>query len=329
MLLDLENTEQARTFCIGNKRFTKRRDGISNVVYCDSPFEEQVVEFLENEGYEIECQYGAGKFWIDVVVKDRGRNILAIECDGAGYHSSLVARTRDRARQRVLETLGWRIHRVWSTNWWYFEQQEKEAIIAAINAARNQKPISLRDRSRPVTILTNDKKEPERAGTELRVDGERLSNQPESQSEQGRRITSPPFPKPKSEFSEPEQPRSSNQTPRSVEAGRTPGIQMIEELRALNQRFENPQCSGCGGKANLAINNEGLVIICANGGCKKIKRVDAETLQRLADYLSILCYSCKQGSLKSIERSYGNILKCQNPLCGANNTWQHLARDQR
>ena len=329
LLLDLENTEQARTFGIGNKRFTKRRDGISNVVYCDSPFEEQVVEFLENEGYEIECQYGAGKFWIDVVVKDRGRNILAIECDGAGYHSSLVARTRDRARQRVLETLGWRIHRVWSTNWWYFEQQEKEAIIAAINAARNQKPISLRDRSRPVTILTNDKKEPERAGTELRVDGERLSNQPESQSEQGRRITSPPFPKPKSEFSEPEQPRSSNQTPRSVEAGRTPGIQMIEELRALNQRFENPQCSGCGGKANLAINNEGLVIICANGGCKKIKRVDAETLQRLADYLSILCYSCKQGSLKSIERSYGNILKCQNPLCGANNTWQHLARDQR
>ena len=127
LLLDLENTEQARTFGIGNKRFTKRRDGISNVVYCDSPFEEQVVEFLENEGYEIECQYGAGKFWIDVVVKDRGRNILAIECDGAGYHSSLVARTRDRARQRVLETLGWRIHRVWSTNWWYFEQQEKES----------------------------------------------------------------------------------------------------------------------------------------------------------------------------------------------------------
>ena len=185
LLLDLENTEQARTFGIGNKRFTKRRDGISNVVYGDSPFEEQVVEFLENEGYEIECQYGAGKFWIDVVVKERGRNILAIECDGAGYHSSLVARTRDRARQRVLETQGWRIHRVWSTNWWYFEQQEKEAIIAAINAARNQKPISVRDRSRPVTILTNDKKEPERAGTELRVDGERLSDQPESQSEQG------------------------------------------------------------------------------------------------------------------------------------------------
>ena len=136
LILDLENSTQARTFGIGSKRFERKYDGISNVVYCDSPFEEQVVEFLENEGFEIECQYGAGKLWIDIVVKERGRNLLAIECDGAAYHSSLVARTRDRARQRILEKGEWRFHRVWSTNWWYFEQQEKEAIIGAINAAR-------------------------------------------------------------------------------------------------------------------------------------------------------------------------------------------------
>jgi very-short-patch-repair endonuclease len=136
LLQDLEAMEQRRDYGITNERFVKKRDGVANVIYCDSPFEEQVVEFLENEGYEIECQYGAGNFWLDIVVKDRGRNLLAIECDGAGYHSSLVARTRDRARQRILEKLGWRIHRVWSTNWWFFEQQEKDAIIAAINAAR-------------------------------------------------------------------------------------------------------------------------------------------------------------------------------------------------
>jgi very-short-patch-repair endonuclease len=135
-LAELENTDQARTFGIGSKRFEHKKDGVSNTVYCESPFEEQVVEFLENEGYDIECQYGAGKFRLDIIVKERGKNILAIECDGAAYHSSLVARTRDRARQRVLEKLGWRIHRVWSTNWWHYEQQEKEGIIAAINAAR-------------------------------------------------------------------------------------------------------------------------------------------------------------------------------------------------
>jgi very-short-patch-repair endonuclease len=139
LLNDLEATEheQFRNFGIGSKRFERRTDGVSNIVYCDSPFEEQVVEFLENEGYEIECQYGASGFRLDIVVKERGRNLLAIECDGASYHSSLVARTRDRARQRILEKLGWRFHRVWSTNWWFFEQQEKETIIAAINAARS------------------------------------------------------------------------------------------------------------------------------------------------------------------------------------------------
>ena len=99
---------------------------------------------------ELECQYGCGKFRIDIVIKERGKNLLAIECDGAAYHSSLVARTRDRARQRILENRGWRgrIHRVWSTNWWHFEAQEKQAILAAISSARQaQKGLSSRAQS--------------------------------------------------------------------------------------------------------------------------------------------------------------------------------------
>ncbi len=144
LLLDLETAEQTRSFGLSSKRFERRNDGVSNVIFCESPFEEQVVEFLENLGHEVECQYGSGKFRLDIVVKEGGKNLLAIECDGAAYHSSLVARTRDRARQRLLEKLGWRFHRVWSTNWWFFEEQEKEAIVAAINSARtashNKKP---------------------------------------------------------------------------------------------------------------------------------------------------------------------------------------------
>jgi len=139
-LADLEATAVSRNFGITSQRFQKRNNGVSNVVFCESPFEEQVVEFLENQGFtELECQYGCGKFRIDIVVKERGKNVLAIECDGAAYHSSLVARTRDRARQRILEERGWRgrIHRVWSTNWWYFENQEKQAILDAIAGARH------------------------------------------------------------------------------------------------------------------------------------------------------------------------------------------------
>ncbi len=137
LLIDLESMEQVRNFGIGSKRFEKQRDGVSNVVHCASPFEEQVVEFLENEGFELECQYGDGRFRLDIVVKEKGRNLLAIECDGVSYHNSLVARTRDRARGSILQKRGWDVHHVWSTNWWFYEQQEKQAIIDAINTVRN------------------------------------------------------------------------------------------------------------------------------------------------------------------------------------------------
>jgi len=136
LLMDLENSERTRNYGITSIRFEKSNNGVNNQVHCESPFEEQVVEFLENQGYDLECQYGDGRYRLDIVVKERGRYLLAIECDGASYHSSLVARTRDRARQNILKRRGWSIHRVWSTNWWYFEEQEKQAIIDAINSAR-------------------------------------------------------------------------------------------------------------------------------------------------------------------------------------------------
>jgi very-short-patch-repair endonuclease len=139
LVTELEASDKDRTFGITQQRFAKRIDGISELVFCESPFEEQVVEFLENYGCEIRCQVGAGdgnRFRIDLVVVENDQPILAVECDGAAYHSSRSARTRDRARQRQLEKLGWRFHRVWSTNWWAYPDAEKQALIQAIQEAR-------------------------------------------------------------------------------------------------------------------------------------------------------------------------------------------------
>lgn len=144
LLEELETSTDNQNFGIAHKRFEKRRDGVSEVVYCESPFEEQVVEFLENRGIEVRCQFGVqrsdglGSFRIDIVVVENGYPLLAVECDGAAYHRSLSARTRDRARQSQLEKLGWKFHRVWSTNWWLFPDAEKEALVAAISAAQRQ-----------------------------------------------------------------------------------------------------------------------------------------------------------------------------------------------
>ncbi|CAO0823134.1 hypothetical protein DFAR_340017 [Desulfarculales bacterium] len=42
-----------------------------------------------------------------------------MECDGASYHRAATARDRDRLREKVLRGLGWKIVRIWSTDWWH------------------------------------------------------------------------------------------------------------------------------------------------------------------------------------------------------------------
>lgn len=105
----------------------------------DSPFEEEVRLALEAKGYRVAGQIGQAGFFIDLAVVDParpGRYLLGIECDGATYHSALSARDRDRLRQQILEGLGWKIHRIWSTDWFHNPAREIERVETAIQAAR-------------------------------------------------------------------------------------------------------------------------------------------------------------------------------------------------
>jgi very-short-patch-repair endonuclease len=101
-------------------------------------FEADVRDALEARGIKTRPQFGASRYRIDLVAmhpKKPGRPVLAIECDGASYHSSAAARDRDRLRQAYLERLGWRFHRIWSTDWFYHREQEIERAIAAYEEA--------------------------------------------------------------------------------------------------------------------------------------------------------------------------------------------------
>ncbi len=105
----------------------------------DSPFEEAVADALKAKGYRIAYQVGVAGFFIDLAVIDPeqpGRYILGIECDGASYHSSHMARVRDRSRQAVLESLGWTIHRIWSTDWFRNPHEQLAGAVAAIERAQ-------------------------------------------------------------------------------------------------------------------------------------------------------------------------------------------------
>ncbi|WP_240537576.1 DUF3320 domain-containing protein [Bradyrhizobium japonicum] len=87
----------------------------------ESPFEDAVLRALEDKGWEIHPQVGVSFFRVDLGVVHPdfpGRYLAGVECDGATYHRSATARDRDRLREMVLNGLGWKIRRIWSTEWW-------------------------------------------------------------------------------------------------------------------------------------------------------------------------------------------------------------------
>jgi Protein of unknown function (DUF4011)/REase_MTES_1575/Protein of unknown function (DUF3320)/AAA domain len=105
----------------------------------ETPFEEVVRRALAARGYVVHPQLGSAGFHLDLAVQDPdqpGRYVLGITTDGAMYHAARSARDRDRLRRQVLEAVGWRLHHIWSTDWFRNPQRETERATQAIEEAR-------------------------------------------------------------------------------------------------------------------------------------------------------------------------------------------------
>jgi very-short-patch-repair endonuclease len=99
-----------------------------------SAFEADVQRRLAESGISVVPRYGVGGYRVDFAAVHpgaEGRMVLAIEADGASYRDSLSARDRDRLRKEHLERLGWKFHRIWSTNWF----RDPESELAKVRAA--------------------------------------------------------------------------------------------------------------------------------------------------------------------------------------------------
>ena len=106
----------------------------------ESPFEEEVYQRLAGAigADRIRQQYRVGGFKIDLVVLPEvpGGKMIAIECDGAKYHSSAEAYAWDGFRQKELEKQGFVFYRVWSTNWWIAPERELEKVLTFVAAMK-------------------------------------------------------------------------------------------------------------------------------------------------------------------------------------------------
>lgn len=107
----------------------------------ESDFEISVTNALRAQGFECKPQVGVSGFFIDVGVVDPGnpgRFLMGIECDGATYHSAKSSRDRDRLRQAILERLGWRIRRIWSTDWFKDPNAQLAPIIRELHQLKSE-----------------------------------------------------------------------------------------------------------------------------------------------------------------------------------------------
>ena len=112
-----------------------------------SPVTAAIARALVERGWTVRHQVGCGAYKIDLAIvdpNDPDRHVLAIEHDGAAYASAPAARDRDRLRAQVLGQLGWRIHRIWTLDWWADPEREVArahgAIVAAVAAGRRRSP---------------------------------------------------------------------------------------------------------------------------------------------------------------------------------------------
>jgi transcription elongation GreA/GreB family factor len=109
----------------------------------DGDLEESVARTLRSWGYDVVPGVGTSGHRVDLGVRrpdDPARYLLGVECDGATYHSSPVARDRDRLRHRVLTDLGWSLHRVWSPAWHRDRDGEERRLREALEAAAARAP---------------------------------------------------------------------------------------------------------------------------------------------------------------------------------------------
>ncbi|MDM8565332.1 hypothetical protein QUF74_06725 [Candidatus Halobeggiatoa sp. HSG11] len=95
-------------------------------------FEVVISKILHEHGYQTVFQVAG----IDVGVLHPEREneyILGIEYDGVYYHSAKSIRERERLRTEILASKGWKIHRIWSVDWFKNRETEINRLLQALS----------------------------------------------------------------------------------------------------------------------------------------------------------------------------------------------------
>ena len=100
-------------------------------IYCEVGWEMRVPDkrtiskYRKNVGFRID---------LGIYSKIKKCFVLGIEMDGATYHSGYIKQFSDAQRQEILETKGWNMYRIWSTNWLNDIDAEFKKLVSKIDS---------------------------------------------------------------------------------------------------------------------------------------------------------------------------------------------------
>jgi hypothetical protein len=102
-----------------------------------------IAGMLNDAGYETVRNVGRSEYKIDIGVVDKenpDKYMLGILLDGIPYGNSKTARDRDISQISVLQGLGWKLHRVWTMDWWDNPDMEIKKILDILAAPPEPDP---------------------------------------------------------------------------------------------------------------------------------------------------------------------------------------------
>lgn len=109
-----------------------------NALYDTDEFCDGIYKFLKSRGYSVKQYMGNSEYKIDIAIEHpnyQGCYVVGIECDGNSYSMARTTRDREHLRKSVLESMGWKMFRVWSTEWINNPMGEQRRLLDFINDA--------------------------------------------------------------------------------------------------------------------------------------------------------------------------------------------------
>lgn len=105
---------------------------------------QNVCRSLKENGYQYETMIGHSDFRIDIAVidpYDPSNYLLGIMLDGEGYKQTDNTRDREVAQIDVLKRLGWKLHRIWTIDWWDNRDREIRKLLAILSPLKTQSSV--------------------------------------------------------------------------------------------------------------------------------------------------------------------------------------------